>query len=299
MNIYLLLALLAFVGCAGTVSRPENYREDKSFHPRSKKPAYINLHPKVCFDEGHNNLAVEFGFYDTVLSLLESDGYQIIRLKKRFTSDVLKGCKVVYSSTVSGHPDADAEKADDSAFDAEEIESIVKWVREGGSFLMMSDHGVAARASAKLLKQFGVFGSVETVKHAKAQVSVFSDPGIFTLQGKDLNPQSSIVLGRNFSERLKKVEFFRGQALRGPKGADHFLRIPAEALVGDKPNPEFKSVGVALRFGRGRLVVIGDGSVFAAKIDVRNQEKTGLNRDTNDNVQMALNVFRWLSGAFY
>lgn len=291
-----LIGLLVAVACASMQKRPDHYREDKEFHPKVKKAAYIKLHPKVCFDEGHNNLAVEFGFYDSVLELLESDGYEILRLKKRFTPDVLKGCNIIYSSTVSGHPD-NVEEASESAFDVEEIESIVKWVREGGSLLMMSDHGPMARSSSKLLKQFGVHGSVESVQYQKGMVEAFGDSGIFTLQMKDLSETSPVVLGRNFSERLKRIQYFRGQALRGPKNSDYFLQIPSGAKVAGKAPTSFHGLGLALKFGRGRLVVIGDGSVFAAKIDERNDEKTGINRTDNDNVQMATNVFRWLSGA--
>ena len=156
-----------------------------------------------------------------------------------------------------------------------------------------------ARASSKLLKEFGIAGSIETVKYTKGMIPVFADPGIFTLQGKELNEKSPIILGRNFSERPKKIHFFRGQALRGPKKSIPILLMPVEAQIGTQKKTAFNSLGLATRFGRGRVVVIGDGSVFAAKIDVRNQEKTGLNRADNDNAQLALNVFRWLSGAFY
>lgn len=293
----ILLTLLA-VSCSSSPRRPENYREDKNFRAKVKKAAYINIHPKICFDEGHNNLAVEFGFYDPVLALAESDGYEVIRTTKRFTKEVLKGCKILYSSTVAGHPDAGEEEADQSAFDVEEIESIMKWVREGGSLLLMSDHGPQARAASKLLQAFKISGSIESVNFPKGMLSIFSDARIFTLQGRDLNETSPIVLGRNFSERVKKLHYFRGQALKGPSTADLFLRVPTGSKVAGKTN-EFKSLGLALRFGRGRVVVIGDGSVFAAKIDERNNEAAGLNRKDNDNAQLATNVFRWLSGAFY
>ena len=299
MRSFLVIAiLLGIVGCSSSAKRPEHYREDKEFHPKVAKAAYINLHPKVCFDEGHNNLAVEFGFYDSVLELLESDGFEVIRLNKRFTKDVLKGCKIVYSSTVAGHPD-NVDDADESAFDVEEIESITKWVREGGNFLMMSDHGSMAKASSKLLKQFNIHGSIESVQHPKGVVAAFADNGIFTLQAKELSETSPIVLGRNFSERLKKIHYFRGQALKGPANSDYFLKVPTDAKVGTRPPGKFRALGIATKQGRGRVVVIGDGSVFAAKIDERNDEKTGLNRADNDNVQMAINVFRWLSGALY
>lgn len=298
LRVHFFLALF-LLGCSSVPNRPENYREDLEFRPRVPKAIYINLHPKVCFDEGHNNLAVEYGFYDSVLNLIESDGYEVIRLKKRFTPDILKQCKIIYSTTVLGHPDIQEKEAGDTAFDVEEIESIVKWVRKGGSLLLVTDHGAMARASSKLLKEFGIAGSIETVKYTKAMIPVFADPGVFTLQGKELNENSPIILGRNFSERPKKVQFFRGQALKGPKKSIPFLFMPSEAQIGNQTKTQFNSLGLATRFGRGRVVTIGDGSVFAAKIDIRNKEKTGLNRPDNDNTMLALNVFRWLSGAFY
>lgn len=298
--------LLLLWGCSSIPSRPDHYVEDKSFRPQSKKPIYIKLHPRVCFDEGHNNLAVEHGFYNATLGLLESDGYEIIRTKKRFTREFLKNCNVLYTSTVKGHPDENEKEAAESAFDAEEIESIVKWVREkGGSLLLVSDHGTYASSASLLLKQFYVFGSIGVVTEPKAAIPELNDPGIFTLQAKDLSEQSAIVLGRNFGERLKKVYFFRGQALRGPKNAEAFLKTPPQAKIGGSeghpqvPVAKFPALGLAFKTGQGRVVVIGDGSVFASKIDDRNDEKVGINRAGSDNPQMVLNVFRWLSRALY
>ena len=60
--------------------------------------------------------------------------------------------------------------------------------------------------------------------------------------------------------------------------------------------------GLAMTFGKGRVVVFGEAALFSAQVVTLrdgNQDRTfkaGMNVPGNDNRQFALNVVHWLSG---
>lgn len=63
-----------------------------------------------------------------------------------------------------------------------------------------------------------------------------------------------------------------------------------------------RAEGIAMRFGKGRIVIFGEAGLFSAQIvrlgygDQRLEMKFGMNVSGNDNRQFALNVLHWLSG---
>jgi hypothetical protein len=64
-----------------------------------------------------------------------------------------------------------------------------------------------------------------------------------------------------------------------------------------------RAQGIALNFGKGKVVVVGEAAMFTAQIARFNdgggqrEVKMGMNVSGNDDQQFALNVVRWLSGA--
>jgi hypothetical protein len=115
-----------------------------------------------------------------------------------------------------------------------------------------------------------------------------------------------ITRGRDPSEELNRVQTFSGQSLRGPEGSVAFLALAAtavdEPLAGDdnhetkrKSTPATgRSQGLALAFGQGRVVVLGEAAQLSAQ--VAGLEPFGMNLPGIDNRQMALNIMHWLSG---
>lgn len=280
------------------------YKGDTDFIAKAKNPTFKDFRPTVCFDEGHNNLAVHKGFYKPVLDLVESDGYIVIHKNESFTKSSLKDCSILYISAVLGYPDykKNKELARKSAFADTEILAITNWVKNGGSLLLMTDHKPMGSAAGKLLAEFEVFGSDVNVRNPKNPIPPFLGEGIFFISEQQMNLNSAIVKGRTADEQLKKIYFFYGQALKGPKDADAFLTIGEGAVIGGLYNDkvldakEFPAAALALKVKKGRLVVFGDATVFTSKMDLWINEPTGINRPGSDNIQMALNVFHWLSG---
>jgi hypothetical protein len=57
-----------------------------------------------------------------------------------------------------------------------------------------------------------------------------------------------------------------------------------------------RAQAVALKFGKGRVVVQGEAAMLSAQIAGPNKEKMGMNAPGIDNRQYAINVMHWLSG---
>ena len=86
----------------------------------------------------------------------------------------------------------------------------------------------------------------------------------------------------------------------GPPGAAVLLRVPVTAVEyvpeGDSlpARPAGSAQGLALEYGRGRVVVLGEAAMLTAQVARR--QPFGMNLPDNDNARFALHVMRWLSG---
>ncbi len=108
--------------------------------------------------------------------------------------------------------------------------------------------------------------------------------------------------GREESERINRVITFGGQSLKGPEGSTALLalsdtaedRLPAE---GNKQVPaKGRAQGVALSFGKGRVVMLGEASQLSAQRAGPQRRAMGMNAPGCDNRQWTLNILHWLSG---
>src|SRR5438128_12668620 len=50
---------------------------DPNFDTKVPRPAYVNEHPKVLFDEAHHNVHTTGGLYKPFVDLVSNDGYQV------------------------------------------------------------------------------------------------------------------------------------------------------------------------------------------------------------------------------
>jgi hypothetical protein len=94
---------------------------------------------------------------------------------------------------------------------------------------------------------------------------------------------------------------FTGQSLLGPEGSVAFLKLGETATdqggPGGKPVPAVgRSQGLALPYGKGRVVVLGEAGQLSAQILGPMRAPMGMNVPGIDNRQMALNIMHWLSG---
>ncbi len=274
---------------------------DPNFNVRVEQPAYSKNFPRVLFDEAHNNFHTVGGRYKPFADLIFSDGYQVNVNRNPFSKDSLKTFKVLVIANALGAEDLDEEGAERPAFSEQEVDAIHDWVRGGGALLLIADHAPFGAAAENLAKRLGVSMSKGYVTDPENTDPDAPGQLIFSRENK-LLLDHPITMGRNDGERIKRVITFTGQALKGPQGAVEFLKLAASAS--DRPtrtSTESVSVGgqaqgLAFKFGKGRVVMMGEAAALSAQLAGPQRGAMGMNVPGSDNRQLALNIMHWLSG---
>lgn len=307
-RILAIVAMALVVGVVYLYFRPFGARVDGSFDTVVRNPANTGRHPVMLVDGGHNNAHTAAGRYAPFAKLMRNDGYDVRGRKGPFTREALAHADVLVIVNASGgtnpqlfginlEPLRKGER-DAPAFTPEEIEIVSAWVRDGGSLLLIGDHYPFGVAAANLAAAFGVtmHGGFAEVAH---QYEGQTDPGAIEFSSANgLLAEHAITKGRSDAERVGRVMSFTGQSLDAPN-AVAILKLPPSAKEFVPPPPEFKEApagsaqGVALEFGQGRAVILGEAGMLTAQID--HDERFGMNVDGLDNRQFALNVAHWLS----
>ena len=283
---------------------------DPSFNTRVVRPAYTRSHPKVLFDEAHNNFHTTGGRYKGFADLITNDGYHVTPNKEKFSQQVLKGYNILLiANPLNDNGDVENPMENRPAFTEVECDAVRDWVRAGGALLLIVDHPPWGAAARNLAKRFDVDMSNS---YANDPSNYDQDCGclswiIYSRENHNLGDHP-ITRGRNAAETIHVVETFTGQSLKGPSESVAFLKLSDMAtdeppsLRDAKVNPPRTSAagraqGIALRFGKGRVVVLGEAAMLSAQISGSGESKyrLGMNRSYIDNRQLALNIMHWLS----
>src|SRR5262245_13144303 len=283
--------------------RGRQQEADPSFDAKVTRPAYVTAHPKVLIDEAHNNFHTAGGRYKPFATLLSNDGYQVIPNKEKFQLNALKGYDVLVIANALGAASMFLPGADKPAFTETECDVVRNWVRDGGSLLLVADHAPIGAANEILSKRFGIeMSKLHTLDTAHADLKNGGNPGwIIYSRENGLLADHPITQGRDATEKINSVTAFTGQSLKGPQESAAFLRLADTAGDYDvKTDKEVSAAGrsqaIALRFGKGKVVVLGEAAMITAQVTGSNKLKFGMNREGNDNKQLALNIMHWLSG---
>lgn len=280
---------------------------DPEFKGTVEHPAYTKNFPRLLFDEGHNNFHTANGRYKPFADLISNDGYHIVRGRKPFTKESLDTFKFLVIANALGAEDRDDEGAGASAFTDLECEVIAEWVRGGGSLLLIADEAPFGSAAASLARRFNVEMSKGSTRDPANHDKESDNPAwiVYSRENK-LLLDHPITAGRNDAEKIGRVIAFSGQSLKGPDGSAPFLKLSdsAVAVPGDEAGKDAKELsaagraqGIALRFGKGRVVVMGEADMLSALMGgPGGKEPMGMNYPGIDNQQLALNIMHWLSG---
>ena len=295
------LAFTCALLVALSLSAQAQQQPDLEFNTTVESPAYKQNGPRVMFDEAHHNFHTVDGRYKPFVDLVLNDGYRVIRNRQPFTKASLSSYKVLVIANALGAEEADEEGADTSAFTEEETQAVHDWVKGGGSLLLIADHAPFGGAAAALATRFGVDMSKGYTFDATNSVAGSPSQLIFSRENK-LLAVHPITEGRNEEERLNLVRSFTGQSLKGPEGSVAILNLSDAATdspLGDAKTPVTaagRAQALALKFGKGRVVVQGEAAMLSAQVAGVDKRPMGMNVPGNDNRQYALNVMRWLSG---
>lgn len=285
---------------------------DPNFDAKVARPAYVNEHPKVLFDEAHHNIHTTSGLYKPFVDLISNDGYQVTANKETFSQKTLDGFSILVIANALGANESN----DGPAFTDAECDAVRDWVQAGGSLLLITDHAPTGAAAENLAKRFSVEMSKGMTEDSKNYDNTSGDTSqlVFTRDNK-LLLDHPITQGRDATERVNRVMTFTGQSLKGPASGAPFLKLGDSAVNrassvrveksgGDtrvlinygEPEPaKGYAQAVALQFGKGRVVITGEASMVTAQLDGKTKKPYGMNVQGVDNRQLALNITHWLS----
>lgn len=278
---------------------------DSVFDTRVPDPRFAHgTGPVVLIDEAHNNAHTLRGRYAPFARVLRNDGFRVESLKARITGEVLNGATLVVianAAASSSPPTTNFPVV--SAFSQEEIATLTRWVKEGGSLLLIADHAPWGGAAEDLAKAFGVLFSNG---YAMREPGTFENFVFRTGDGSLI--EHAITRGRRRSERVDAVVTFTGQAFRAPAlhpilripdGVSLFLPERVGELNSATPRVDASAMVQAAvgTYGRGRLGVFGEAAMFSAQLLGPSREPLGMNHPAaTQNKQFVLNVARWLVG---
>jgi len=277
---------------------------DPNFDATVARPAYTKKHPRVLFDEAHNNFHTAGGRYKAFADLVTNDGYEVVPNTQKFSAQTLAGNDILVIANPLGAPvEAGFAAANKPAFTDAECEAVRDWVNRGGALLLIADHYPVGAAAGNLAKVFGV-----DMSNAYTDDPANYDPQlgqILFARSNKLLLDHPITRGRNEAERINRIVTFTGQSLTGPKGSVVLLKLADTAIDAIPPDRKTtvsaagRAQGLALKLGKGRVVVLGEAAMLTAQL--AGPQKTpfgGLGIKTIDNRQLALNIMHWLSKLF-
>lgn len=271
-------------------------RSDPTFNTKVAHPAYASEHPRVLFDEAHNNFHTTDGRYKPFAEVIGNDGFKVIPNKEKFTKELLAKGDILIIANALGAEGMGAAGASNSAFTEAECDAVRDWVQDGGSLLLITDHAPFGSAAESLAKRFGV--DMSKGYTSDPNNSEGGETSLVFTRKNNLLGDHPITKGRDDSEKVNRVQTFTGQSLKGPTGSVAILKLGDTAFdEGDDGKPKSaagRAQGIAFPFGKGRVVVMGEAAELSAQLI--GNERFGMNVPGLDNRQMALNIMHWLSG---
>jgi hypothetical protein len=295
-RIFLLLLFVTGITNAQQIGDPE-------FDPPIFNPAYQpGQGSKIYIDEAHNNFHTMDGRYKSFADLLTKDGYVVKPLKDSASIKSFEDVDIlVISNALNSRNTEDWTLPTPSAFNENEINIIVEWVRDGGSSFLIADHMPFPGAAQELASAFGF-----DMNNGFAFDSTGTGTQLFIREDGTLK-DNYITNGRTVQERVDSIYSFTGQAFQIPKDAtpvlflnENFISLMPDTAWNFKDDTPKISVagwsqGAVKKFGKGKVAVWGEAAMFSAQIAGEQKVKVGMNAPkAKYNYQLLLNIIHWL-----
>lgn len=252
---------------------------------------------EVFIDEAHNNFHTKDNRYKPFALVLTKAGYNVKGFTHKFSKESLKDTKVlvIANALVEGARGPFVTPTP-SAFTHKEIANVKDWVKEGGSLFLIADHMPFAGASEKLAKAFGF---------------TFYDSFLFDENRAgliDFSKENKMLADNKFTQKIKSVRTFTGQAFKIPNKAVSILKTNEKMIV-HLPDTMWRfsektkafsakglSQGAVMNYKKGKIAVFGEAAMFTAQLAGRNQIKVGMNaEEAAENYKLLLNIITWLT----
>jgi len=275
---------------------------DENFHYPVSVPLYkVGNGPLIVFDEAHNNASTLRGAYAPFGILLASDGYQVVGSNEKVTSELLKKAKI-YVTVNAMYDMENWDLPARSAFSPDEINELATWVADGGSLFLVTDHMPCGASVNDLAGRFGINILNGFALRKDGGAEVFS-------KEKETLMSNEITSARG--KQIDSIMCWGGTGFTVPPhahvisvlGDDYRIYLPSQASQIEKRSKAAIPYicgrgfvnGAYLKFGRGRIVVFGDGAPFSAQLQGIKSAKRGMNHPrATQNAQFLLNIIHWL-----
>lgn len=284
-------------------SESSGQRADKGFVAIVPKPRFAKgTGPRVAIDCGHGNYHTATGRYQPFAEVLRADGYQVQSIDSQFSSKNLAGIDVlVIANALAERNQRDWSLPTPSAFTKPEIETLAKWVRDGGSLMLIADHMPFPGAAEALASEFGLELFNGFVFDKDRNGSLRFDAGENKLMHLPVKNSS------DSESPIKWVQTFTGSCFKGDTsfsplfvlGTDCYSLEPQVAWEFDSDTPRRDVSGywqAAVRdFGQGRMAMFGEAAMFTAQQSSRARRFGLAHPDAEFNQQFLLNIVHWLA----
>lgn len=275
---------------------------DENFNYPVAVPTYTaGSGPLILFDEVHHNASTLRGAYSTFGKLLVSDGYQVVSSKEKVNSELLKKAKI-YVTVNAMYAMEDWDLPARSAFSQDEINDLSNWVADGGSLFLVTDHMPCGAAVNELAGRFGINIMNGFAIRKNGQPEIFS---------KDRKTLISNEITSPSGKKIDSIMCWGGTGFIVPPhahiisvlGDDYQIYLPSHVsqikkrLSDTIPCISGRGLvnGAYLKFGKGRIVIFGDGAPFSAQLQGVKSEKRGMNHPgATQNAQFLFNIIHWL-----
>ncbi len=297
------LTVLLF-GIAGSAGMNAQQVADVNFTPKLRSRAFEEgKGPIVMIDEAHNNYHTMDGRYRPFAEFLRAHGCTVIAGTQPCAASTLAACDIFVIANALAESNVETwAKPVANAFDAEEIDAIARWVHEGGSLFLIADHMPFPGAIDSLAKRF-------SIRFSNGFALYGGKPGrglMFTRSNDNL--REHWITDTPFDGmRVDSVVTFTGSAFQIQRAHDPLLVFGAgmeslEPVTAWEFNEKTNRVriegwrqGAAMEYGKGRVVVFGEASMFSAQ-KAENGLPVGMNAPEGARAApLLVNIVRWLA----
>jgi len=261
---------------------------------------------RVLIDAAHHNFHTASERYAPLVKLLEESGFAVASTTAPLTRAVLRTADVVVVANALHVSNVDRwQQPVKPAFSASEIALLTRWVKSGGSLLLIADHFPFPGAIDTLAAAFG-FKFV----NGFALRADLATADIFDFYEGSLKPHE-LISGPDLSPPVTRIAAFTGSAFEGPAAAQPLMVLSGGYNVWmtstawefsvDTPKRAGDGLlqGATLSYGKGRVAVFAEAAMFTRQT-AREDPQTSIGFDAptaRDNRAFVINLFRWLSPA--
>jgi hypothetical protein len=291
--------ILTLSSCNNNSAKP-----DREFDVSVSDPKLKSTKPRVLFDEARKNHHHIETTYKPFATLITNDGCSVKSIDKPIDNTALANTDIYIIATAMGKEDP----GDKSPFTQSEIDKIEKWVQNGGSLLLITEHFPFGLAMSPLLNKFGVQVHNGYTEDTLLNNKEVRDALLFIKSKCNLNLTHPIL------DKVERLNTFTGSSVKGdstwtqlliftPNAQNFNVKVNVKKDGGDiTTSVEYAdfysakgySQGICKQHGKGKIVVLAESAFLTAQVD-KNGNKYGMNNLNEDNKQFVLNLIRWLA----